>query len=143
MDVTQPVESELWFSAELRHEGGTVVSAPQPLLPVEPWIAGSYQAQELRGADRQKKTEKESAEYEQLLVQLPWLSHLDEQTGFGTADSGSKKRRLDPEPCPEDEQQLPEVDVLEALAALDKARALWVPPPTLDVEHFWQAYPRR
>ena len=137
MDIVQPAGSELWFSSGLFHEGGTVVSAPQPLLPVDSWIAGTYQAQvQDRGAEREKKAAKESEDYEELVIAMPWLSVLDDKIGFGSSDDGAKKRRLDQEEDPTDDLEAPDISALEVLAELDKARALYAPPPAVDVEHF-------
>ena len=104
----------------LNHEGGVLLSSQFDPEPLHPYLVGKEQRASAQPKDKQEKDEL----YERMVIDMPWLQHLDMLEGFEksvraaekTAAASSKK-------VPDDVFEVDEEVLLSALTKLEKAKA--------------------
>jgi hypothetical protein len=123
-DMSAKSLDDLAIVFQLQHVGGTTVVAHEQPVPLRLFMAGKQTQTE----PKKKRTTEEVEEahdkvYEDLVLSMPWLSHLDETQGFAmTAQKAIRKKSSPAAPLPAIE--LDDDELMDALADVEKARCI-------------------
>ena len=105
----------------LNHEGGVYISSQFDLEPLHPFLIGK----QYRAPARPKagKVEKDEL-FEEMLVEMPWLQHLDMLQGFErSVQAAEEKAAASAVKVPDAVFEIDEEVLLTALTKVDAARA--------------------
>ena len=121
MDVTP---DQIWIVPCIVHEGGVMASSTMQPVPYRTLLVGEEIKSTVSEGPRVKKAKVDSKHWDDCLLEFPWLAPLDDKQVFVSSDADATARgSRDVVGIDDAEQMATDEAVLEAMAALDKARA--------------------
>ena len=105
----------------LRHDGGTACSSAWEPVPLRLFVRGEDPRPQ--GQPKKAIEHKKDELFEQMVVDMPWLQHLDLRQGFVASMPSTEEATASTSAMAEDLFEIDEETLLSALSAVDKARA--------------------